>query len=67
MCAVSDNAVLTPVSDIKGLAHLRRQVELLRLREPKKWILGRFEVYEHLYGRPLSTTLTPYIYIRGIN
>jgi hypothetical protein len=31
--------VLTPVSDIKALAHLLRQGELLRLREPQKWIL----------------------------
>ena len=31
--------VLTPVSDIKGLPYLLRQGELLRLREPQKWIL----------------------------
>ena len=30
---------ITPVSDIKALAHLLRQGELLRLREPQKWIL----------------------------
>ena len=31
--------VLTPVSDFKGLPYLLRQGELLRLREPQKWIL----------------------------
>jgi len=35
-------ALLTPVSDIKGLPHLGTLLpldELLRLREPHKWIL----------------------------
>ena len=35
----SESTVQPPVSDIKALAHLLRQGELLRLREPQKWIL----------------------------
>ena len=38
-CGRKLKVVLTPVSDIKALAHLLRQGELLRLREPQKWIL----------------------------
>jgi len=34
-----NNPVLIPVSDFKGLPYLLRQGELLRLREPQKWIL----------------------------
>ena len=37
-----ETCVLTPVSDIKGLPHLGALLpldELLRLREPQKWIL----------------------------
>ena len=35
----SSFTLLTPPSAISGLPHLLRQGELLRLREPQKWIL----------------------------
>ena len=57
--------VLTPVSDIRALAHLLRQGELLRLREPQKWILWPIWVGEGISRCPLSITANPHIYMWG--
>jgi hypothetical protein len=62
--------VLTPVSDIKALAHLLRQGELLRLREPQKWILrpiwglGR-DRYVFASYHPCWLVTTPEVLISG--
>ena len=55
--------VLTPVSDFKGLPYLLRQGELLRLREPHKWILRPiWGVGGYVPRCPLSITPNLHIY-----
>ena len=62
--------VLTPVSDFKGLPYLLRQGELLRLREPQKWILrpiwglGR-DRYVFASYHPCLLVTTPEVLISG--
>ena len=55
--------ILTPVSDIKGLPYLLRQGELLRLREPQKWILRPIWGLGGRARCPLIITPNPYMYI----